>query len=47
MRAEAIGFKVEQHRSITAIDTIVSSLAKETRGSTIAESNRAYSNGKS
>ena len=47
MRAGTIGYKVEQLGDITVIDATILSLAKETKSSTIADSNKVCSNGKS
>jgi len=45
-RARATGSKVEQHRDTMVTDTTASSLAKETRGSSVTSTNRACSNGR-
>jgi len=43
-RAEASGFKVEQHEDTIATDATTSSLAKKTRGFSAINTDRACSN---
>ena len=43
MRTEATDSKVEQYRDTTVTDVTASSLAKETRNSSIAGANKAFS----